>query len=563
TTVNIYLGETLLKSYPVKVTAEEVEQDAVCYIGEDEETGVYYDTFMDAVKATNHTSVKTIHLLKDAIWEDYTYENGYGAHHRKFVLEGHGYTLKLNQQMHISLNSDVTFNNVIVDLNTSYNILLGAGGKLTLGDKTVVKNANSDFYAIGLENRMGDGGSLTLLPGSKITGNKSNVLGIIYGGCAGTIKVEGEITRNTASNGAIRINNSNVKVIVGKSANVTGNTSKNIALTGANQLTIAADFNGEAGISFGGDGSDFATVEVGAELNGITNDSDAELEAKVISGKAIWKVKGAEATGKCYIGSDTENMLSLHEAINLAPSGSTIYVTDNITWDNVTTYWNKNVTITSVGDKKTITMPATSNLRITGESGNITFENITLDFNFNGKMLAIDDGATVNLIGADILNGKGGVGGTVQLGAGTKGHLVMDENSVISGRATENAAVGAVIHLHGGNGISTFTMNGGKIINYDASGTRYAVACWNSSSTVTISGNATIVNGESSEATPSVGRADAISVKNASQLILKGKFEGSIKVNCAAAGNVFGIAEDGAEIAGSLTKYNSETTAHI
>ena len=56
-------------------------------------------------------------------------------------------------------------------------------------------------------------------------------------------------------------------------------------------------------------------------------------------------------------------------------------------------------------------MPATSNLKITGTSGNVTFKNITLDFNFNGKLMAIDDGATVKLVGADILNGKGGVGG--------------------------------------------------------------------------------------------------------------------------------------------------------
>ena len=109
---------------------EEVElfadaSTAVCYIGEDEASRVYYATFVDAVKATNSTSTKTIHLLKDAVWEGYTYDgNGYGAHHKVFVLEGHGYTLKLSQQMHISLDSDVTFNDVTVNLASSYSLLV-------------------------------------------------------------------------------------------------------------------------------------------------------------------------------------------------------------------------------------------------------------------------------------------------------------------------------------------------------------------------------------------------------------------------------------------------------
>lgn len=564
TTVSIYSGDTILKTYTVAVEGIEEELDAVCYIGEDEASRVYYDTFMDAVKATNHTSVKTIHLLKDAIWEDYTYENEYGAHHRVFVLEGNGYELKLNQQMHISLNSNFTFNNVKVNLNTNYNILLGAGGKLTLGDNTVVKNANSDYYAIGLENRNGDGGALTLLSGSKVTGNKSNVLGIIYADCKSTIKIEGEITGNTSTAGAVRVNNSNVSVILGKNANVTGNTSKNIRPTAGTQVTIASDFTGTAGISFGGVGEAFAKFESGAVLTGINNDADDTLEIKTRKGNAIWKAFG-EAEGKCYINDDTESLMSLHEAISEASSGSTIYVTDNITWDNVTTYHNKNLKITSVGGKKTVTMPATSNLRITGASGNITFENITIDFNFNGKLMAIDDGATVNLVSADVINGKGGVGGTIQLGAGTYGHLVMDENSLITGRATENAAVGAVVHLHGTHPTSTFTMNGGKIINYDSSSNRFAVAVWsdNSNSKIIISKNATIVNGTSSEATPFTGNADAISIKNANQLVLKGDFTGSIKVKSGAFGNVFGAAEDGATISGSLKSYTSGASATV
>ena len=207
-------------------------------------------------------------------------------------------------------------------------------------------------------------------------------------------------------------------------------------------------------------------------------------------------------------------------------------------------------------------MPSSANLKITGENGNVTFENITLDFNFNGKHLEVDDYATVKLVGADIINGKGSVGGTVILGAGTTGHLVMDENSTLSGRATGgDGNIGAVVHIHGTNPTSTFTMNGGTIINYDT--TRYAVSQYSGTGNIIISKNATIVNGTSTEATPVTGTKDAIRLKDTTNLIVRGDFTGNIKVNYGSIGDKIGVAEEGATISGSLTNYSTGKSAAI
>ncbi|MDO5479839.1 MAG: hypothetical protein Q4G23_11840, partial [Clostridia bacterium] len=199
---------------------------------------------------------------------------------------------------------------------------------------------------------------------------------------------------------------------------------------------------------------------------------------------------------------------------------------------------------------------------IKGENVVINLENIAFDFAFSGKNFRIDDGATVKLIGADILNGKGGVGGTVAIGSGTYGHLVMDANSTISGRSSESTAnVGGVIHLHNGNGHSTFTMNGGTIINYNT--TLYAVSAWTQNCTITIGGNATIINGTSSETTPVTGTKNAINSRYASVLVLKGNFTGDIKVNYGSIGDKFGAAEEGATISGSLVNYSTGKPAAI
>ncbi|MDO5478825.1 MAG: hypothetical protein Q4G23_06625, partial [Clostridia bacterium] len=309
---------------------------AVYYIGEDEASRVYYDTFVDAVKATNNSSTKTIHLLKDATWEGYTYEGGYGAHHKHFILEGYGYTLTLNQQIHVSLNSEFTFNDVTVNLNSSYAILIGCNGKLTLGDKTTVTGRTADGYAFVIENRNGSGGTFTMLPGSKLTGNKANVLGAVYAGCAGTINIEGEITGNTSGVGAVRINSSGVTVNVGKNANITGNTSKNFVPLASTTFNVASDFEGTVGVSYGAAGDAIGNVAEGADVSGITLDGSTTVATNK-NGVLTWETE-EEAAAKnavCYIDEnvDGKRYASLDAAIKAAGSGSTIFVTKDITLD--------------------------------------------------------------------------------------------------------------------------------------------------------------------------------------------------------------------------------------
>ena len=170
-------------------------------------------------------------------------------------------------------------------------------------------------------------------------------------------------------------------------------------------FNVASDFEGTVGVSYGAAGDAIGNVAEGADVSGITLDGSSTIATNK-DGVLTWETADETdaRTAVCYIDENVagKRYASIHEAINAATSGSTIYVTKDITWDNVTTYWSKNITITSAEGKKKITMPSTANLRFSGCI--VTLKNITLDFNFNGKNLQVEEGSTVTLVGADIVN---------------------------------------------------------------------------------------------------------------------------------------------------------------
>lgn len=555
------------------------EEDAVCYVGENTEAN-RYTSLHSAINAASSGS--TIFVTKN-LTLDITANTTYGYKNLTIKSEGAKKTVTVTGGSIIFKGSTavINFENIAFDFAFSgknFRIDDGATVNLIGADILNGKGGVGGTVAIG----SGMNGHLVMDANSTISGRSTEsaeVGGVVHlHGASGmssfTMNGGTIINYNTARYAVAPWNNNSTITIGGNATIINGTSAEETPVTGtrnaillknANQLTVKSDFTGEIKVKYGSAGSAFGAVEAGADVSGITL-YGTETVATNKDGVLTWETADETdaRTAVCYIDENVagKRYASIHEAVAAAASGSTVYVTNDITWDNVTTYYNKNVTIKSAEGKKKITMPSTSHLRITGESGNVTFENITLDFNFNGKHLEVDDYATVKLVGADIINGKGSVGGTVILGAGTTGHLVMDENSTLSGRATGgDGNIGAVVHIHGTKPTSTFTMNGGTIINYDT--TRYAVSQYSGTGNIIISKNATIVNGTSTEATPVTGTKNAIRLKDTTNLIVRGDFTGNIKVNYGGLGDTFGVAEEGATITGSLLNYSTGKPAAI
>ena len=139
TTIKLCYGETLLASYPVKVTEAE---NPVCYIGDSYDTGIMYSNLYDAIMAAEK---KTVHLISDTTIPSGT-EIPAGT---KFSLDGKGsggnYKVKLLGNLKITgYGTEANFSNVTFDLN-GYQFFMTGTCKVTLNDGAVLENGKAGF----------------------------------------------------------------------------------------------------------------------------------------------------------------------------------------------------------------------------------------------------------------------------------------------------------------------------------------------------------------------------------------------------------------------------------
>lgn len=266
------------------------------YLGTDEAAN-RYEKLTDAVKKSGSG---TVGLARDASWVGYNYGNdaAYGMHHKTLVIEGNGHTLSLADQFYVGLDSVFTMENITVDLKSN-RILIGCNGSLTLGSGAVLKNAVSST-PVSIEKRMNqDGGTFKMLTGSLITNCKTADSAIVRAWSNGKVYIAGEIRNNSSGYGAVLLDGAGARMTLSGSAYVRGNNdisgekAYNIVLTDKDQLTVESGFNGEAGISYGNEGSAFAVAGEGlVSLPGVStvvSDSDEKLFGWINGGSLIWQ----------------------------------------------------------------------------------------------------------------------------------------------------------------------------------------------------------------------------------------------------------------------------------
>lgn len=266
------------------------------YLGTDEAEN-RCEKIADAVKKSGSG---TVGLARDASWVGYNYGNdaAYGMHHKTLIIEGNGHTLSLADQFYVGLDSVFTMENITVDLKSN-RILIGCNGSLTLGSGAVLKNAVSST-PVSIEKRMNqDGGTFKMLAGSLITNCKTADSAIVRAWSNGKVYIAGEISNNSSGYGAVLLDGAGARMTLSGSAYVRGNNdisgkkAYNIVLANKDQLTVESGFDGEAGISYGNEGSAFAAAGEGlVSLPGVStivSDSDEKLFGFIKDGSIVWQ----------------------------------------------------------------------------------------------------------------------------------------------------------------------------------------------------------------------------------------------------------------------------------
>ena len=487
------------------LAADEANADAdgaVCYIGDNEETGTKYKTLKAAIEGAGDKNV-TIHLVTDVLWEEMIANQG-----ADFTIDG---TNKDGENYKVTLLGNITvlgysnrayFSNVTIDLSgyhfkvtglaemelksgavfeNGYDSLNGGGAAFvesstfTMNEGSLIKNceARTDGGAVRLN------GATFTMNGGKIESCKAGRYGgavAVKGDASKVDLTGGEISGNTAVNGgggvyvdgAADEKGKVSKVNASGSINISGNTLSdnttvnNMEVTDVSSLEINGNITetGNIGLTFTG-----ATrgTEIGTVTNDVTDLSKIKYDnsdyiVDLSEGKLVLK-----ADYVCYVGDDEamgKKYKSVKEAIEAsADKDVTIVLVKDTTWEAQTYNNGADFVLNGANRDGNYTLTLLGDITVSNYSNRVYFENINVDLNQHHIVLSAQGEMTLRS-GAVLKNGYSEKdGGAVYVGNACK--LTMQEGSIIQDC---KAKQGGAIRLNG----STMTMTGGKITNCEA-----------------------------------------------------------------------------------------------
>ena len=538
TTLDIYKGSTKLSSYKVKVI-DEVYDNSDCYIGDDYETGVKYESFVDAIKAANG---KTVHLLRDVTWPSGNIGTGGG-----FVVDGtnpEGGTFKITLSDNSTILNEKSgaFKNVTIDLAGKHFQITGTGSNVStivIKEGVLIKNgfgANGGFAII-------NAGGVVIMEGGKIENCSATSGGGAIHVNGGTLTMTGgTITGNKASSGGGVIVAQTGTLNVSGNATVTGNTkldgttAENVKLTDHDSFNLAGALTGKIGItiSAAGKGMQFGIAEsTAAGAENIFMDSDTLKVGSIKSGKLCFPI-----VGEAYIGDSADEGVIYDSFITAikAANGDTVHLLKDVIWPagNIGTTGGyvldgknpdgENFTVKLADDIQ-------NQLRIVNEAGG-AFSNVTIDL--NGKhleLMSTDSGATKPCIitlksGAVIKNGYAANGGAAIIYEGA--HLYMEEGSLVTDCRVTGG--GGAFHVNDG----TLSINGGTITGNKASSGAGVVVT--AAGKLEISGKVNITGNTFNE-----GGTNNVTLNDEDSLVMTGDVDGTCGITFGNAGSEFGV----------------------
>ncbi len=306
TTVGIYAGATLLKSYPVKVMSEDEEIISDCYVGDNA-----YDkiTLKEAIEKAPSGSV--IHLVRDVtltetvmlnrIGVSLTLDgtNGDGMYKIEFPIGAEEELASANKRIFHIRNGHLTLSNVILSggMHKDYGgsvIVEEASCSLTLTGKTEIRGAKAtNGGALWVRK-----GTLTVKDDALITENTAQIHGgaIYLTTDGGKIHLEGgKITNNYGPGGGGIYAGANTNIYLKNNACVYGNIANketgaesNIIPKNAEIIVLNDSFTGKAGVSYGKLKEVFGKKTGGDGEYNLISDTNGEHFGYSEDGKLIW-----------------------------------------------------------------------------------------------------------------------------------------------------------------------------------------------------------------------------------------------------------------------------------
>ncbi len=514
------------------------------YIGEDTEENRFLDLTDEILKPNNRKN-QDIFLTGDAKWvtdvNHYTgIQNGY------FTIDGGGHTVTVMQNLGVGIGSKVILKNITVDLS-GYRFTVRESGCLELGEGARIINGNNAVSGcISIEGNSES--TFKMDEGSEIKdcGKSSQVASAVYIHGAGSFIFRGGVIESASSSvPAVVLNGSASKIRVSGGASVVSGydgARHEISLKNGEQFTLAGAFTGDITLNSSELGKPFGTYEEGAQ--GFENlkcmgKPDALCIAE--DGYLIWATEG-----DCYIGDNMYERVSLPEAVAKAPSGSTVYLINDVELSSTVTLdrIGASVTIASDGEMKKISIKLNGDEKLETASkrlflirnGHLTLENVILEGgmhkDYGGTVIVEEASCSLTLKGRTVLRGgKALNGGAVWVRRGT---LKMEDDARIENCEAKNTGGAIYItnqgeaHILGGSIEENTAPQAGGI--KAASGTGVYI------------GNGAVISGNKNGR----GEESNICPEDKNTVVLNGTFTGRAGVSFGSEGVPFGLA-DGAD----------------